>query len=76
MGIILGHLIATGALVPAMGWLTVFFALFDGAFGSLFNSGAMLTVGKGLPSSWLVHAAAVALHHGDRPAERWIVLTC
>ena len=46
MGLILGHLIATDALVPVMGWLIVFFALFGGAFGSLFNSGAMLTVVK------------------------------
>jgi len=76
MGLILGHLIATDALVPAMGWLTVFFALFGGAFGSLFNSGAMLTVVKGLPSYWLVHAGAAALLHGDWPAEGWIVLAC
>ena len=76
MGLILGHLIATDALVPAMGWLIVFFALFGGAFGSLFNSGAMLTVVKGLPSYWLVHAGAAALLHGDWPAEGWIVLAC
>ncbi len=76
MGLSMGHLIATDALVPAMGWLTVFFALFGGAFGSLFNSGAMLTVVKGLPSYWLVHAGAAALLHGDWPAEGWIVLAC
>ena len=76
MGIILGHLVATDALVPVMGWLVVFFALFGGAFGSLFNSGAMLTVVKGLPSYWLVHAGAAALLHGDWPAEGWIVLAC
>ncbi len=76
MGLSMGHLIATDALVPAMGCLTVFFALFGGAFGSLFNSGAMLTVVKGLPSYWLVHAGAAALLHGDWPAEGWIVLAC
>ena len=76
MGLILGHLIATDALVPVMGWLTVFFALFGGAFGSLFNSGVMLTVVKALPSYWLVHAGAAALQHGDWPVEGWIVLAC
>ena len=76
MGLILGHLIATDALVPVMGWLVVFFALFGGAFGSLFNSGAMLTVVKLLPSYWLVHAGEAALLHGDWPAEGWIVLAC
>ncbi len=74
MGLILGHLFATDALVPVMGWLVVFFALFGGAFGSLFNSGAMLTVVKLLPSYWLVHAGAAALLHGDWPAEAWIVV--
>ena len=34
MGLILGHLIATDALVPVMGWLVVFFALFGGALGA------------------------------------------
>jgi hypothetical protein len=76
MGLILGHVIATDALVQVMGWLVVFFALFGGAFGSLFNKGAMLTFVKLLPSDWLVHAGASALHSGDWPAEGWIVLAC
>jgi len=76
MGLISGHLIATDALVQVMGWLVVFFALFGGAFGSLFNKGAMLTVVKLLPSYWLVHAGEAALVHGDWPAEGWIVLAC
>jgi ABC-2 type transport system permease protein len=76
MGLILGHVIATDALVQVMGWLVVFFALFGGAFGSLFNKGAMLTFVKLLPSYWLVHAGSSALHHGDWPAEGWIVLAC
>jgi ABC-2 type transport system permease protein len=76
MGLILGHLFATDALVPVMGWLIVFFALFGGAFGSLFNSGAMLSVVRLLPSYWLVHAGAAARLHGDWPAEGWIVLAC
>ena len=76
MGLILGHVIATDALVQVMGWLVVFFALFGGAFGSLFNSGAMLTVVKLLPSYWLVHAGEAALIRGDWPMEAWIVLAC
>ncbi len=74
MGLILGHLIATDALVQVMGWLVVFFALLGGAFGGLFNSGVMLTFVKLLPSYWLVHAGEAALLHGDWPAEGWIVL--
>ena len=76
MGLTLGHLIATDALVPVMGWLIVFFALFGGAFGSLFNRGVMLTVVELLPSYWLVHAGAAARLHGDWAARGWIVLAC
>jgi hypothetical protein len=42
----------------------VLFALFGGAFGSFFNSGAMLTIVKLLPSYWLVQAGKAALIHG------------
>ena len=76
MGLILGHLIAADALVQVMGGLVVFFALFGGAFGSFFNSGAMLAFVKLLPSYWLVQAGKAALNHGDWPAEGWIVVAC
>lgn len=75
MGLIAGHLVAEDALVPVMAGLVVLFALFGGAFGSLFNSGAMLTLVKLLPSYWLVQAGKAALvHGGDWPPEGWIVL--
>ena len=76
MGLILGHVVAEDALVPVMGGLVVFFALFGGAYGSFFNKGAMLTVVKLLPSFWLVQAGKAALELGDWPAEGWIVVAC
>jgi ABC-2 type transport system permease protein len=76
MGIILGHLLAGDALVPAIGGLVVFFALFGGAFGSFFNTGVMLAVVKLLPSFWLVQAGKAALVLGDWPAEGWTVVAC
>ena len=48
-------------LAPAMGGLVVLFALFGGAYGALFNTGAILTVVKLLPSFWLVQAGKAAL---------------
>jgi ABC-2 type transport system permease protein len=39
MGLIFGHLIATDALVPVMGWLVVFFALFGGPSGVCSTAG-------------------------------------
>jgi ABC-2 type transport system permease protein len=76
MGLILGHLVAADALVPAYGGLVVFFALFGGAYGGFLNKGAMLTFVKLLPSFWLVQAGKAALVLGDWPAEGWIVVAC
>lgn len=74
MGILLGHLVPSDALVPAVGGLVVVFALFGGVFGSFFNGGAMLTFTKLLPSFWLAHAGKAALVSGDWPMEGWIIV--
>jgi ABC-2 type transport system permease protein len=74
IGITVGHLLAVDALAPAVGGLAVFFALFGGAWGNFFNSGAMLTLVKLLPSFWLVRAGKAAALGGDWPAEGWIVV--
>jgi len=74
MGLILGHLVPGDALVPAVGGLVVLFALFGGALGSFFNSGAMLAFVKLLPSFWLAQAGKAALLLGDWPTEGWAVV--
>lgn len=74
MGLVLGHLVPSDALVPAVAGLVVLFALFGGALGSFFNGGAMLTFVKLLPSYWLAHAGKAALVQGDWSAEGWIVV--
>lgn len=73
IGLILGQLVSSDALVPAVGGLVVVFALFGGIFGSFFN-GAMLTFTKLLPSFWLAHAGKAALASGDWPGEGWAVV--
>jgi hypothetical protein len=74
MGILLGHLVAVDSLAPAAGGLIVFFALFGGAYGSLFNTGIMLTLVKLLPSFWIVRAGQAAVVLGGWPSEGWIVV--
>ncbi|HTX01307.1 MAG TPA: ABC transporter permease [Acidimicrobiales bacterium] len=76
MGLVLGHVVSQDALVPAYGGLVVLFALLGGAYGSFFDSGAMLSFVKLLPSFWLVQAGKAALVLGDWPAEGWIVVAC
>jgi len=74
IGIILGHLLASDALAPAVGGVVVFFALFGGAWGRFFNGGVMSTLVKLLPSYWMVEAGHDAVHGGGWPAEAWIVV--
>jgi ABC-2 type transport system permease protein len=75
LGILLGHLLAPEALLPAVGGITTMFALLGGAYGFLVaKSGALFDVIKGLPSYWLVQAGKAALGHGSWPAEGWIVI--
>ena len=74
MGILLGHLVTVDSLAPAAGGLIVIFALFGGAYGSVFDTGIMMTVVKLLPSFWMVRAGKAALVSGGWPAEGWIVV--
>lgn len=75
LGILLGHLLRPESLLPAVGGLTILFALLGGAYGfQVATSGAMLDVIKGLPSYWLVQASKTALGGSGWPAEGWIVI--
>jgi ABC-2 type transport system permease protein len=75
LGILLGHLLSPESLLPAVGGLTVLFALLGGAYGiQVASSGAMFDVIKGLPSYWLVEASKAALGGGGWPAEGWLVI--
>jgi len=75
LGILLGHLLATDSMGPAVGGITTLFALLGGAYGPLVTAGALLKVVKCLPSYWLVQAGKTALGgSGWPPAEAWIVI--
>lgn len=75
LGILLGHLLTTDSLAPAVGGITTLFALLGGAYGFLVaRSGALFDVIKGLPSYWLVQAGKTSLGGGGWPAEGWIVI--
>lgn len=74
-GITLGHLLASDSLAMALGGFVVVLALLGGAFGRLFQGGAILTIVKLLPSYWMVQAGKTAVGKGSWPAEGWIVVT-
>jgi ABC-2 type transport system permease protein len=75
LGILLGHVLSSDTLLPAVAGTTTVLALLGGAYGFLVaKSGAMFQVIKALPSYWLVQAGKTALHGGGWPAEGWLVI--
>jgi ABC-2 type transport system permease protein len=74
LGILLGHLLTTDSLGPAIGGVTSLLALLGGAWGPLATTGVLLTVVKLLPSYWLVQAGKSAIGGQGWPVEAWVVL--
>jgi ABC-2 type transport system permease protein len=74
LGILLGHLLTTDSLGPAMGGITSLLALLGGAWGPLATTGALLALVKLLPSYWLVQASKSAIGGHSWPLEAWAVL--
>jgi ABC-2 type transport system permease protein len=61
MGVVLGHLLRTDSMGPAMGGLTSLFALLGGTWGPIAEHGAMHVVSESLPSYWLVRSGRVGV---------------
>jgi ABC-2 type transport system permease protein len=74
LGIMLGHLLTSDSIGPAMGGITAVLALLGGAWGPLATKGMLLNVAKALPSYWLVQAGKTAVGGHGWPAEAWIVV--
>jgi ABC-2 type transport system permease protein len=60
LGIVLGHVLTTDSIGPALGGTTAVFALLGGTWFPI-RSGAMHDIAEGLPSYWLVQASHVGL---------------
>ena len=75
MGFVIGYLVPSDALAPALGGLVVLFALLGGVFGfELATSGPLFDVIRELPSYWLVQAGNAALGGAGWSAQAWIVV--
>jgi ABC-2 type transport system permease protein len=74
LGIMLGHLLTSDSIGPAMGGVTAVLALLGGAWGPLATKGVLLEVAKWLPSYWLVQAGKTAVGGQGWPAEAWVVV--
>jgi ABC-2 type transport system permease protein len=73
LGILLGHLLTTDSIGPAVGGTTAVFALLGGVWFPI-TSGAMHAIAEALPSYWLVQASHVGLGGQGWGATGWLVV--
>lgn len=73
LGILLGHVLTTDSIGPAIGGLTALFALLGGVWFPV-THGVMHDVGEALPSYWLVQAGHVGLGGQGWGTTAWAVV--
>jgi ABC-2 type transport system permease protein len=73
LAILLGHLLTSDAIGPAMGGLVAVLAVLGGVWFPL-TSGVLYYIGQALPSYWLVQASHVALGGGGWGAKGWLIV--
>ncbi len=74
LGVLMGHLLTTDSIGPAMGGTTALLALLGGVWFPI-NSGTMHDIAEALPSYWLVQASHVAVGGGGWGSRGWLTLT-
>jgi ABC-2 type transport system permease protein len=74
LGVMLGHLLTTDAMGPAMGGLTSLLALVGGAWGPLAEDGVVHDVSQVLPSFWLVRSGRVGVGGDSWSVLGWAVI--
>jgi ABC-2 type transport system permease protein len=73
IGILLGHVLTTDSIGPAIGGTTAVFALLGGVWFPV-TSGAMHAIAESLPSYWLVQASHVGLGGAGWGTSGWAVV--
>jgi ABC-2 type transport system permease protein len=73
LGILMGHLLTSDSIGPAMGGTTALLALLGGVWFPI-TSGVMHTVAETLPSYWLVQASHVGLGGAGWGITGWAVV--
>ncbi len=73
LAVLLGHVLTTDSVAPAVGGLTALLAFLGGTWFPL-GHGVLNDIAQGLPSYWLVQAGRVALGGQAWPAKGWFVI--
>jgi ABC-2 type transport system permease protein len=74
LGVLLGHLLTTETIGPAIGGGTSLLALLSGTWFPLGGSGVVHAIAQALPSYWLVQANRVALGGHAWSLTGWLVV--
>jgi ABC-2 type transport system permease protein len=73
IGILLGHLLTTDSIGPAVGGTTALLALLGGVWFPI-TGGVLHTIAQALPSYWLVQASYVGLGGDGWGARGWAIV--
>lgn len=73
LGVLMGHLLTTDSIGPAMGGTTALLSLLGGVWFPV-NSGALHDIAEALPSYWLVQASHVSLGGHGWTARGWFIM--
>jgi ABC-2 type transport system permease protein len=74
LGILLGHLLTTDSMGPALGGGSAFFGFLGGLWFPLPSSGFLHDLGQVIPSYWLAQASHVGIGGSGWSAKGWLVI--
>jgi ABC-2 type transport system permease protein len=74
LGIVIGHLVRSDSIGPALGGLTALFGLLGGVWFPIGNGGVLHAIATALPSYWLVQASRLGAGGHGWPVSGWIVI--
>lgn len=74
LGILIGHVVTSESIGPALGGSTALLAFLGGVWFPLGKHGALHAIGQALPSYWLVQASHVGLGGAGWGTKGWVVL--
>ncbi len=74
LGVVVGHLVNSDAIGPAIGGLTALFALLGGVWFPIGNDSYLHTIAVALPSYWLVQASKLGAGGQGWPLSGWLVI--
>ncbi len=73
LGVLMGHVLTTDSVGPAMGGTTALLSLLGGVWFPV-NSGLLHDIAEALPSYWLVQASHVAIGGSGWSARGWVIM--